>query len=720
MASILSAEGICKSYGGRPVLNGATLHIQPGERIGVVGLNGAGKSTLLRILAGVEEPDAGAITQKNGLTVAYLPQTPDFAPGRTVLEQVFDGLSRDVRDAAEYEAKSMLTRLGVCAFEQDIGTLSGGQRKRVALAAALVRPVDLLLLDEPTNHIDERTVEWLEERLARYPGALMMVTHDRYFLDRVCGRIVEVQGGNLYAHEGNFSVYLERRAAREEMELAGARKRRSILKKELEWMRRGARARSTKQKARIERYEALSQVEGPREAERLQMGSASARLGRKIVELEHVCKGFGDRRLIEDFSYVLLRDDRVGIVGPNGCGKTTLLSMIAGTLAPDSGRIEVGDTVRFGVFAQEYPPVDPDLRVIDYMRSIAEYVQTSEGRLSASQMLEQFLFPPEAQYTQVRRLSGGERRRLYLCSVLMGSPNVLLLDEPTNDLDTDTLAILEDYLDVFAGAAIVVSHDRFFLDRVCARLFAFEDGRLVPYVCSYSEYAAQRRERDRQPAQGRTPQARRERTRELRFSFKEQREYETIDATIAALEAEIASHRPGDRSRGQRLCAPAGRWRKGAGRPTSGTGAGHGALGVPERPGGAHRRAGERERKEARQRRPFVPLTGAPDRANIGICQKRSGGDRLGQARQMPQDLRAAGVRVVRPLLAGRFTGGGDGAGRVRGHPPDRSAGADAGGGRAPDGRCAHDRAVRLRCGAGQDRRCAGQRPQVAVARRTL
>lgn len=541
MASILSAEGICKSYGSRPVLNGATLHIQPGERTGVVGLNGAGKSTLLRIVAGIEEPDAGAITQKNGLTVAYLPQTPDFAPGSTVLEQVFDGLSRDVRDAAEYEAKNMLTRLGIGAFDQDIGTLSGGQRKRVALAAALIRPVDLLLLDEPTNHVDERTVEWLEERLARYPGALMMVTHDRYFLDRVCGRIVEVQGGNLYAHEGNFSVYLERRAAREEMELAGARKRRSILKKELEWMRRGARARSTKQKARIERYEALSQVEGPREAERLQMGSASARLGRKIVELEHVCKGFGDRRLIEDFSYVLLRDDRVGIVGPNGCGKTTLLSMIAGTLAPDSGRIEVGDTVRFGVFAQEYPPVDPDLRVIDYMRSIAEYVQTAEGRLSASQMLEQFLFPPEAQYTQVRRLSGGERRRLYLCSVLMGSPNVLLLDEPTNDLDTDTLAILEDYLDAFTGAAIVVSHDRFFLDRVCARLFAFEDGRLAPYVCSYSEYAAQRRERDRQPAQERAPQARRERTRELRFSFKEQREYETIDATIAALEAEIAA-----------------------------------------------------------------------------------------------------------------------------------------------------------------------------------
>lgn len=544
MASILSLEGICKAYSERRLLDGATLYVQPGDRIGVVGLNGTGKSTLLKIAAGEEAPDAGTVTRKSALTVAYLPQAPDFARGHTVLEQVFLGLSRDVRDAAEYEAKTMLTKLGVADYEQDVASLSGGQKKRVALAAALIRPVDLLLLDEPTNHIDERTIEWLEAELKRYPGALMMVTHDRYFLDRVCGRIVEIDGGGLYVHEGNFSYYLEQKAAREEMEVASARKRRSILRTELEWLKRGARARSTKQKARIQRYEELSKVEGPKGTEQLQMGSASARLGRKVVEIEDVSKGFDGVKLIEHFSYVLLRDDRVGIVGPNGCGKTTLLSMIAGMQQPDSGRIDVGDTVRFGVFAQEYPPVDPDLRVIDYMRSIAEYVQTPDGKLSASQMLESFLFPPEQQYTQVRRLSGGERRRLYLCSVLMLSPNVLLLDEPTNDLDIQTLAILEDYLDSFAGAAVVVSHDRFFLDRVCGRLFAFEGTHLAPYVCSYSEYANLRDEAERERERGqfeRPAQVRRERTRELRFSFKEQREYETIDETIATLEAQAAA-----------------------------------------------------------------------------------------------------------------------------------------------------------------------------------
>ncbi len=543
MASILSAEDIRKSYSEKRLLDGVTLHIQPGDRIGVVGLNGSGKSTLIKILAGIENADSGAMTKRSGLRIAYLPQTPDFSGGRTVLEQVFLGLSKDVQDAAEYEAKTMLTKIGVTEFDRDVGELSGGQKKRVALAAALIRPVDLLLLDEPTNHIDERTIEWLEGTLQRYPGALMMVTHDRYFLDRVCGRIVEIDGGGLYVHEGNFSFYLENKAVREEMQLASARKRRSILRSELEWLSRGARARSTKQKARIQRYEELASVEGPQDAERLQLGSASARLGRKIVEIEDVSKGFDGKALIEHFSYVLLRDDRVGIVGPNGCGKTTLLSMIAGRIEPDAGRVIIGDTVRFGLFAQEYPPVDPDLRVIDYMRSIAEYVQTPSGKLSATQMLETFLFAPEEHYTQVARLSGGERRRLYLCSVLMQSPNVLLLDEPTNDLDIQTLAILEDYLDTFAGASIVVSHDRFFLDRVCGRLFAFEGTTLAPYVCSYSEYAAVRdeaeRTRGRAEANAAEP-ARRARTRELRFSFKEQREYETIDATIAGLESQCA------------------------------------------------------------------------------------------------------------------------------------------------------------------------------------
>lgn len=365
----------------------------------------------------------------------------------------------------------------------------GGQKKRVALAAALIRPVDLLMLDEPTNHIDAETIALLEGRLAKYRGALMMVTHDRYFLDRVCNRIAEISDGELYLHDGNFSYYLEQKAARLEMENAAARKRSSILRRELEWIRRGAQARSTKQKARIQRFEEMSAISGPQEEQRLSLGSTSARLGRRIIECEAVCKALGGRTLISDFTYTILRDERMAVVGPNGCGKTTLLRMLAGQLAPDSGTIAVGETVKIGFFTQEFPKVAPNVRLIDFMRDIAEYVETPDGRFSASQMLEQFLFPPDVQYTPVERLSGGEKRRLYLASLLMASPNVLLLDEPTNDLDIATLEILEDYLSTFKGAVVVVSHDRYFLDRVAGRLFAFETGgRLTQYVCPFSDY----------------------------------------------------------------------------------------------------------------------------------------------------------------------------------------------------------------------------------------
>ena len=543
MAVILSAEHIKKSFTLKKLITDATLYIGEHERIGVVGINGTGKSTLLKLLCGMEEPDDGTIMRRSGLRVSYLPQMPDYSEKRTAVGQVLESAPKDVGAPDEYEARSLLTQLGITDFDADVRTLSGGQKKRVALAAALIRPVDLLLLDEPTNHIDAATIAWLEERLAHYRGALMMVTHDRYFLDRVCTRIAELDGGNLYMHDGNFSYYLEQKAARLDMENAQARKRSSILRRELEWIRRGAQARSTKQKARIQRFEAMSAIAGPQEEQRLALTSTSARLGRRIIECEHVTKSMGGRKLIDSFTYTILRDERMAVVGDNGCGKTTLLRMLAGELAPDSGTVAIGETVSIGFFAQEFPRMDPKLRLIDFMRDIAEYVETPEGRFSASQMLEQFLFPPDVQYTPVERLSGGEKRRLYLASVLMASPNVLLLDEPTNDLDIATLEILENYLTTFKGAVVVVSHDRYFLDRVAGRLFAFEeDGKVVQYVCSFSDYLdarAQQRE-ERPTAKKETESApRRERTRELRMSFKEQREYETIDATMEKLQEEL-------------------------------------------------------------------------------------------------------------------------------------------------------------------------------------
>ena len=450
---------------------------------------------------------------------------------------------KDVGAPDEYEAKSLLSQFGISDFDADVRTLSGGQKKRIALAAALIRPVDLLLLDEPTNHIDAETIALLESRLAKYRGTLMMVTHDRYFLDRVCNRIAEISEGELYLHDGNFSYYLEQKAARLEMENAAARKRSSILRRELEWIRRGAQARSTKQKARIQRFEEMSAISGPQEEQKLSLGSTSSRLGRRIIECEAVCKALGGRQLISDFTYTILRDERMAVVGPNGCGKTTLLRMLAGQLAPDSGTIAVGETVKIGFFTQEFPKVEPNVRLIDFMRDIAEYVETPDGRFSASQMLEQFLFPPDVQYTPVERLSGGEKRRLYLASLLMASPNVLLLDEPTNDLDIATLEILEDYLSAFKGAVVVVSHDRYFLDRVAGRLFAFEaGGRLTQYICPFSDYLdariAQEAEEkaEKQPVQA---APKRTRERELRMSYKEQRDYETIDQKMEQLQKDL-------------------------------------------------------------------------------------------------------------------------------------------------------------------------------------
>lgn len=546
MAAILSAEHIKKSYTLKKLITDAMLYIGEKDRIGVVGINGTGKSTLLKLLCGMEEPDEGTVMRKNGLRVSYLPQMPQYTQPRTSVEQVLFDAPADVGAPDEYEAKSLLMQLGITDFESDVRTFSGGQKKRVALAGALIRPVDLLLLDEPTNHIDAQTIDWLETRLEGYRGALMMVTHDRYFLDRVCTRIAEVDGGQIYMHDGNFSYYLEQKAARLDMENAQARKRSAILRRELEWIRSGAPARSTKQKARIQRYEAMSAIRAPQETAKLQLAGGSTRLGRRIIECEGVGKAMGGRTLLRDFTYTILRDDRMAIVGPNGCGKTTMLRMLAGEIAPDSGSVVRGDTVRIGFFAQEFPQMDPAMRLIDFMRDIAEYVETADGRFSASQMLEKFLFPSDVQYTPVNRLSGGEKRRLYLASVLMSSPNVLLLDEPTNDLDIATLEILEDYLQSFAGAVVVVSHDRYFLDRVAGRLFAFEDGQLIQYVCPFSEYIAatsaqqeEERHGERQKKES-APGVRREKQRELRMSYKEQKDYETIDATIEGLNEKLA------------------------------------------------------------------------------------------------------------------------------------------------------------------------------------
>lgn len=554
--NILNAEKISKTYGEKVLFDKVVLGVNKGDKIGVIGVNGTGKSTFLKIIAGIEEPDAGEIVSGRGVTVSYLAQAPQFNPGDTIVGYVI----KDKNNASEAEAKTILTKLGITDFDAAINTLSGGQRKRIALARTLVSPAEVLILDEPTNHLDSDMVIWLEEYIKKFKGELIMVTHDRYFLDNVTNRIVELDGGKLYGYDTNYSGFLELKTQREEMERATEAKRANILRRELEWIRRGCQARSTKQQARIDRYEdmkeASRQARASFENKALEMNSVSTRLGKKTIELSNICKSFGEKKVIDDFTYIFLRDDRIGIIGKNGCGKSTLMKIITGNLKPDSGSVEIGDTVRIGYFMQENEPLDEKMTVLEFVRSIGEYVTTATGKATASQMCEKFLFGPKSQWTPISKLSGGEKRRLYLLSVLMSAPNVLILDEPTNDLDIETLEILEDYLDGFAGIVIVVSHDRYFLDRTVDRIFSFEGGgRLKQYEGGFSDYYEKKQAENgiasdgavqsvKETVSGDTTSAKpkkyyKERENKLKFTYAEQKEYDTIDDDIASLESKI-------------------------------------------------------------------------------------------------------------------------------------------------------------------------------------
>ena len=555
--NLLTIEHLTKSYTERLLFDDTSFSINEGEKIGLIGINGTGKSTLLKIVAGLEEPDDGSVVPGRNLDIRFLSQNPKFHDGDTILESIVrenEGHAH-VWDL-ESQAKTMLTKLGFTDFDDRVETLSGGQRKRVALVSVLLSTADLLVLDEPTNHLDSAMADWLETYLRRFNGALLMVTHDRYFLDSVTNRIVELDKGKLYSYQANYEGYLELKAQRLDMEQATERKRQSLLRVELEWMQRGARARSTKQKAHIERFETLRDQKGPEADQNVELDSVSSRLGRTTVELEDISKAFGDKVLMKDFTYIFLKNDRIGIIGPNGSGKSTLMKIIAGWLEPDAGNVTVGQTVKMGYFSQENEAMDGSVKVIDYIRGAAEYVKTKDGSISASQMLERFLFPSSVQYTVIDKLSGGEKRRLYLLRILMEAPNILLLDEPTNDLDIQTLTILEDYLDSFQGIVITVSHDRYFLDRVVRRIFAFEgEGRVTQYEGGYTDYQAAFAEKypegmlpagmgtgkkssDRNEGKKTTEKPKGE--KKLRFSFKEQREWDTIEDTIAAVEEKIA------------------------------------------------------------------------------------------------------------------------------------------------------------------------------------
>ena len=542
---LLNAEGISKSYSEKILLDGVSLGINEGDKIGLIGVNGTGKSTLLKILAGVDEAEAGSVITGKGVRIGYLPQNPDFDGDKTILEQAMAGVSPAEQEAKEFQVKNILTRLGFSNYEQKIGVLSGGQKKRVAMAAALAAETELLILDEPTNHIDSSMVDWLESYLAAYKGAIFMITHDRYFLERVANKIVELDHGKLYSYPANYSKYLELKSQREEMELASQRKRQSLLRKELEWIQRGARARGTKARFRVERYEELSNAPTIEEDAKMEISASFSRMGRKTIEIENISKAYGDKVLIKDFSYLLRRDDRLGILGPNGCGKSTLLKMIAGKIQPDSGSIVLGETVKLGYFSQECEEMDLNQRPIDYIKDIAVEVETPNGTLSASQLMETFLFDSTLQYTTIGRLSGGERRRLYLLGILMEAPNILILDEPTNDLDIQTLTILEDYLESYAGAVIVVSHDRYFLDKVVDHIFAYEgNGSIRQYNGGYTDYYTLHKEEEKKEKQEKAAvqSTRASRTTlppKLKFTFKEQKEFETIDEDIAALEEKI-------------------------------------------------------------------------------------------------------------------------------------------------------------------------------------
>lgn len=556
--NLIALEQISKVYTERKLFDKANFFLQEGEKVGVIGINGTGKSTLLRILAGLEEPDSGKVTRAGHIVIRFLPQHPEVIPGQNVIQAVLKDHGEQAADPAfEAQAKSMLTRLGVSDFEEPVEQLSGGQKKRLALVSALLTKADVLVLDEPTNHLDHDMSDWLEETLKTYRGTLVMVTHDRYFLDSVCNRIVEMDEGKIYSYDANYEGYLVLKAERLEMASASERKRQSILRTELAWISRGARARSTKQKARIERYEQLKNQSSPEEQAALQLQSISSRMGKTTLEVKNLTKGYGGRTLIQDFTYIFLKQDRMGFIGANGSGKSTLMKMLIGTLEPDSGEIITGQTIRIGYYAQEMDEsvfADPNQRVIDVIRDVAENVRTPDGSVSASQMLERFLFPASMQYGPVGKLSGGEKRRLNLLRVLMGAPNVLVLDEPTNDLDIRTLTVLEDYLDHFDGIVITVSHDRYFLDRVVRRIFAFEpDGKLKQYEGGYTDYIL-RKQAENQPeaekiltgkVSGDTGNGtekekfRKNHEQKLKFTYQEQRDYETIEGEIAALEEKI-------------------------------------------------------------------------------------------------------------------------------------------------------------------------------------
>ena len=538
---LLSAEKLSINFGSRQLLQDVNFYLNEGDKVGIIGINGTGKSTFLKVLAGVIEADAGRITRNPNVQISYLSQNPAMEDDVTVLEQVFLHFPAEFRELNEYEAKSMLTRLGLTDFQQKVGTLSGGQRKRVALVAALVHPADVLILDEPTNHLDSEMVAWLEDWLRAFRGGLVMVTHDRYFLERVVNHITELSRSKIYHYEANYSKYLELKEQRAEMAEATERKRQSILRVEREWIMRGCKARTTKSKDRIQRYEDLKNQDAPETDDTVQLSAASSRLGRKIIELHNVGKAFDGRTIIENFSYNLLRGDRIGIVGHNGAGKSTLLHMVAGSLLPDSGSVEMGTTVKIGHFSQEGRELDLNQRVYDFIHEIAREVRTEEGVFTAKQMMERFLFPSDLQSVTIGRLSGGERRRLYLLSVLMEAPNVLLLDEPTNDLDVMTLSILEDYLQTFSGPILTVSHDRFFLDKLADTIFEVKgNGQVEQFTGNWTDWQQKRRREDA-PVKAEKPKAAQERPREkkLKFSYKEEREFASIDQDIADLEAMI-------------------------------------------------------------------------------------------------------------------------------------------------------------------------------------
>lgn len=557
--SVINVEHISKLYGDKMILEDLSCSVDEGDKIGIIGINGTGKSTLLRIIAGEEEADEGKIIFSNGMTIGWMGQNPEFDEESSILKYVCEGKKIEDDYGYESDAKAMLTVLELENFDEKIKNLSGGQKKRAALCKVLLQKPDILILDEPTNHLDNKMSDWLENYLKSFRGVLLMVTHDRYFLDKVTNHIWEVEGGKVYYYDENYSGYLERKAEREERELASERKRQSILRSEVKWVMRGARARSTKQKARLERFEQLKAMDSPKTAKQVEMGSVGTRLGKKTIELYDISKAYGDKVLFKHFSYIFKRFERIGFVGHNGCGKSTLMKILADLEQADSGAIEWGETIKIGYFAQECEVMDERERVIDYIKDAAEYVRTSEGLVSASKMLERFLFSSDMQYTPIAKISGGERRRLYLLKVLMQSPNVLILDEPTNDLDIATLRVLEDFLDEFAGIVITVSHDRYFLDRTVDRIAAFENGNIVVYEGDYTEYQEKSgrietdsidsvdsgsglhiKKSNERKKEGREQWlASKNKEKKLKFSYKEQKEFETIDEDIEKLEEKI-------------------------------------------------------------------------------------------------------------------------------------------------------------------------------------